>query len=73
MYMNGRLRPDEAIEKDWPSNELPKSAGFSGSLELGRYAVGNTWAAGSMLMDELLIWQEVLSCDDVLRLYHGYP
>ncbi len=72
VYMNGHLRPELEIGGSWPINELPKAANFSATLELGRYAVGNSWSAGSMVMDELLIFQDELPCDDILRLNHNY-
>ena len=72
VYINGQLRPEAEIESDWYASELPKAAGFSSTLELGQIEPGQTWAPGTMWMDELLIWQEKLPCDDVLRLYHAY-
>ena len=73
VYMNGQLRPEFEGEDYWPETQLPKTAGFSETLELGNLAPNSNWALGTMFMDELMIWQEVLPCDDVLRLYQSYP
>ncbi len=70
--MNGQLRPEIEIESDWPETQLPKTAGFSGTLELGNLAPNSNWALGTLFMDELMIWENVLTCDDILRLYQSY-
>ncbi len=73
VYMNGQLRPETEVEGNWPASELPKLRGVSSTLELGNYASSTGWALGTMWMDELMIYEEELPCDDILRLYHGYP
>ena len=72
VYMNGELRPEAEVEEYWPATQLPKEWGFSGTMELGNLAPHTGWALGSMWMDELLIYEEELPCDDILRLYHAY-
>ncbi len=72
IYVNGNLRPEVEIEEDWTLDGLPKSAGFSGSLELGRFSLGDTVTLGTMSLDEILIWEEELLGDDIIRLYHAY-
>ena len=70
VYMNGQLRPEVEVEGNWPT---PNNADFSRTLELGRFTVGsNSWGLGKVLLDEILIWEEALPCDDVLRLYNEY-
>ena len=70
VYVNGQLRPEVEVEGDWPE---ANPANFSASLELGRFLIGSTLASGTVLMDELLIWEVQLPCDDVIRLYQSYP
>ena len=69
LYLNGAARPrSEKFQSGWASN----GDTFSSTIELGHLNVGNNWAAGTMEIDELLIWEEKLSCDIVLKLYDGY-
>ena len=69
VYVNGELRPEVEVEGDWPQ---ANTADFSASLELGRFSIGHTYASSTMLMDEFLIWEEQLPCDDIKRLYQSY-
>ncbi len=70
LYLNGAARPDG--EKHTGSVGLTNS-NFSATVELGHYEVGRWWNHGTMAMDELLIWEEQLPCDDVIRLFYSYP
>ena len=73
VYMNGILRPEDEVNKNWAGSSLPKTEGFSGTLELGSYQPGIGQPSGNMWVDEFLIFEEELPSDDVLRLYQAYP
>ncbi len=67
--MNGQLASTGEYEDDWFGSNTQD---FSATLVLGKNTLDSNWAAGTMWMDELLIFEEELPCDDILKLYHGY-
>ena len=41
-------------------------------IPTGKYAVDINYAPGTMWIDELMVFEQELPCDDILRLYNGY-
>ncbi len=53
--------------------EDENTADSSGHLQLGAFELSNYyWATGWMMLDELVIWEQKLSCDDVYTLFNAY-
>ncbi len=70
VYLDGKVRPDS--EKSTSSVPAYSDAN-TGSLDLSRQHTGtNAGDDANMMLDELIIWQEMLSCEDVIHLYEGY-
>ena len=73
LYINGEV--DSSVWENansWPSNQ-PNEADFSGSLDLGAFYTGNQWwGTGHLKMDELIIFEEQLPCEDAYKLYEAY-
>ena len=71
IYFNGEVLP-----KAWKWTEPWSEANlhdYDGDLELGVFELGNYWwATGNMMLDDLIIWEVQLPCDDAYRLYQAY-
>ncbi len=71
LYINGKVDP--AAWKNtgpWPQ---ANTADFSGTLDLGAFYTGSQWwGTGNLKMDELIIFEEQLPCEDTIKLYEAY-
>ena len=43
----------------------------NGTMVIGRQFVDRDWDYGSVMVDELTIWEEELSQQDIIRLYNS--
>ncbi len=69
VYFNGEVHPD-AFKWNGPFSPMN---GYDGRLELGSFQLGEDWwGIANMSMDDLIIWEEEIPCDDALRLYQAY-
>ena len=70
VYLNGEVHPElqKWVGSWWQAN----TQDYDGRLEIGNYFVGTSRARMSFLMDDLIIWEEQISCDDAFRLYKAY-
>ncbi len=70
LYINGETHPDTYR---WYQSGQAITPGYNGNLELGVNSIGDTsWQTGHIMIDDLIIWEEQLPCDDVYRLYQAY-
>ena len=71
VYINGRIE-SRLLKYTIPWNNA-NTQDYDGNLQLGSISVGDYhWAPGNMIMDDLVIWEQELSCDDAFRLYLAY-
>ena len=71
LFINGETHPN--VFKWSQSGRTEFTQGYDGNLELGVNAIGDTsWQTGNIMIDDLIVWEEQLPCDDVYRLYQAY-
>ncbi len=70
VYFNGEVHPklQKWVAPWWQAN----TQDYDGRLEIGTYFLGGGGSKSSIAMDDLIIWEEQISCDDALRLYQTY-
>ncbi len=68
VYLNGIARPDRE-KKVLDSSHSP---GYDGGLELGHKQLGQDKDYGNILMDEVIIWEEMLTHEEITSLYEAY-
>ncbi len=71
LYINGKVEAAAWKTIDpWPQ---ANNADFSGTLNLGAFYTGyQGWATGNLKLDELIIFEEQLPCEDAIKLYQAY-
>ncbi len=70
VYFNGEINPKSwKWVGSWPE---ANTQDYDGRLEIGNYFLGGGWATPNIRMDDLIIWEEQISCDDAFRLYQAY-
>ena len=68
VYLNGIARPDsEKRVTAWSG-----TTGHDGGLELGHAHLGKSAGYASVLMDEIIIWEEMLTPEKIVLLYEAY-
>ncbi len=68
VYLNGVARPDnEKSFQAWPGTH-----GHDGDFELGHVHVRQNSKYGNIMVDEIIIWEEMLTQEQVLQLYEAY-
>ncbi len=70
LYLNGEVH-DKSFKWTGPWPEA-NTADYDGRLEVGHYFLGTLGGEGNIRLDDLVIWEEQISCDDAYRLYHAY-
>ncbi len=70
VYYNGEVHSKswKYIGTWWDAN----TADYNGNLELGVSTLGGIWKTSNMCMDDLIIFEEEIPCDDAFRLYQAY-
>ncbi len=69
LYLNGVVRPDsEKSMRPWTGD----TPGHDGGLELAHTRLGRNGEYGSIMVDELVIWEEMLTHAEIVALYHTY-
>ncbi len=70
VYHNGEVHPKSSkyILTWWDAN----TADYNGNMELGVAYLGGTSLTANMCMDDLIIFEEEIPCDDAYRLYNAY-
>ncbi len=68
VYVDGVIRPDSEKfnTSDW--GDYDNTDGYHGNLELGQYFLGYNTGYGYLMMDQLMIWEERLTYDEILQL-----
>ena len=71
VYINGEVDTAQwRLTKPWST---ANTEDYDGNLQLGLFELGNYWwATANIKLDELIIWEEQLPCDDAFRLYQSY-
>ncbi len=71
VYINGESRlTEEKWTQGWP---VANTQDYDGNLQLGTMDLGdNWWGTANIQVDDLIIWEEQIPCDDALRLYLAY-
>ena len=68
IYLNGEARPDsEKYVQAWSG-----TPGQDGDFELGHVHVGQNSKYGNIMVDEIFIWEEMLTHEQIVRLYQAY-
>ncbi len=68
MYINGIARP----ESEKSILQFTGTDPNDGTLVIGRGALRTPALFGNIWMDELIIWQEQITAEDVIKLYQAY-
>ena len=70
VYFNGQVHPEtsKTVSTWWADNTLD----YNGNLQLGTITLGHLWKTANMYMDDLIIFEEEIPCDDAYRLYNAY-
>ncbi len=72
VYFNGQVQYGNSW-KHTTSWYHDNTLDYDGRLELGLSQLGNPyWAPGNMDLDDLIIWERQIPCDDAFRLYQAY-
>ncbi len=69
-YFNGQVHPEatKSVSTWWG----PNTADYNGNLQLGTLIIDDVYNTSNVCMDDLIIFEEEIPCDDAYILYNAY-